>query len=173
GPTALAHVYASGEDRQLAPVSLTAAGLAKEAYEQGRPVLTRRSRRAGSFEHAASAAEGSSTAGGALVYVAGSGQGRRAACSSVVWVPVLQGDQVTALLSLQSSRVDAFDDWHVCLLEDVAAQVSLALATADHFNAAQNERRRLEALHVLETGAAGAADERQVAEALFAALVGP
>jgi len=173
GPTALAHVYASGEDRQLAPVSLTAAGLARDAYEQGRPVLTRRSGRAGSFERAAPAAEGSSTAGGALVYVAGSGQGRRAAFRSVVWVPVLQGEQVTALLCLQSSRVDAFDDWHVSLLEDVAAQVSLALATADHFNAAQNERRRLEALHVLETGAAGAADERQVAEALFAAMVGP
>ena len=67
------------------------------------------------------------------------------------------GDQVTALLSLQSSRVDAFDDWHVQLLEDVAAHVSLALSTAAHFHVAQTERRRLEALHVLEMSATGAA----------------
>jgi PAS domain S-box-containing protein len=107
------------------------------------------------------------------MYVTRSRNRGRIASRSIVWVPVRHGDRITALLSLQSYRAAAFGDWHVSLLEDVAAHVSLALATAEHFNVAQNERRRLEALHALEMGAAGAADERQVAEALFAAVVGP
>ena len=71
------------------------------------------------------------------------------------------------MLSLQSYHEDAFNDWHVKLLEDVAAHVSLALANADHFAQAQSERARLEALHVLEMGVAGASDERQIADAVF------
>jgi signal transduction histidine kinase len=58
----------------------------------------------------------------------------------------------------------------VKLLQDVAAHVSLALANADHFAQAQAERARLEALHVLEMGVAGASDESQIAEAVFAAV---
>jgi len=72
--------------------------------------------------------------------------------------------------SLQSYRDAAFDDWHVRLLQDVAAHVSLALANADHFAQAQSERARLEALHVLEMGVAGASDESQIADAVFAAV---
>jgi signal transduction histidine kinase/GAF domain-containing protein len=168
GPTALAYVCDSGEERQPAPGPLAAASPAREAYERGRPVLIGRSRRAGSLASAAAAA-----ADGRPTDVARSGRGRPGAFRSSVWVPVRQGNRITALLSLQSYQTGAFGDWHVGLLEDVAAQASLALATAGHFNVARNERRRLEALHVLETGAAGAADERQVAEALFAAMVGP
>jgi len=74
------------------------------------------------------------------------------------------------MLSLQSYRDAAFDDWHVRLLQDVAAHVSLALANADHFAQAQSERARLEALHVLEMGVAGASDESQIADAVFAAV---
>jgi signal transduction histidine kinase len=95
------------------------------------------------------------------------GRRRRVASRSIVWVPVRRGDATAALLSLQSYRADAFSDWHVQLLEDVGAHVSLALATADHFQAAQAERRRLEALHVLEMGVAGAGDEQQIADAVF------
>jgi signal transduction histidine kinase len=82
----------------------------------------------------------------------------------------MQGERVTALLSLQSYRPGAFGSWHVQLLEDIAAHVSLALANAGHYAAAQEERRRLEALHVLEMGVAGSADERQIAEAVFNAF---
>src|SRR5258708_13875096 len=71
------------------------------------------------------------------------------------------------MLALQSYREGAFDDWHVKLLQDVAAHVSLALANADHFAQAQAERARLEALHILEMGVAGAADEHQIADAIF------
>ena len=74
------------------------------------------------------------------------------------------------MLSLQSYHDGAFDDWHVKLLQDVAAHVSLALANADHFAQAQAERARLEALHLLEMGVAGASDERQIADAVFAAV---
>jgi signal transduction histidine kinase len=89
---------------------------------------------------------------------------------SFVWVPVLSGEVITAMLSLQSYREGAFDEWHVKLLQDVAAHVSLALANADHFAQAQAERARLEALHVLEMGVAGASDERQIAEAIFSVV---
>jgi PAS domain S-box-containing protein len=173
GPTAEAYVYDSGEERQLAPVPLAAAGPAREAYEKGRAVLIRRSRWARSFESAVPRDDGQRATDGALMYVTRSRKRGRIASRSIVWVPVRHGDRITALLSLQSYRAAAFGDWHVSLLEDVAAHVSLALATAEHFNVAQNERRRLEALHALEMGGAGAADERQVAEALFAAVVGP
>jgi PAS domain S-box-containing protein len=173
GPTAEAYVYDSGEERQLAPVPLAAAGPAREAFEKGRAVLIRRSRWARSFESAAPDQDGHRATDGALMYVTRPRRQGRIASRSIVWVPVRHGDRITALLSLQSYRAGAFGDWHVSLLEDVAAHVSLALATAEHFNVAQNERRRLEALHALEMGGAGAADERQVAEALFAAVVGP
>src|SRR5256885_7345525 len=74
------------------------------------------------------------------------------------------------MLSLQSYAESAFDEWHVKLLQDVAAHVSLALANADHFAQAQTERARLEALHVLEMGVAGASDERQLSEAVFSVV---
>src|SRR5258708_12773771 len=74
------------------------------------------------------------------------------------------------MLSLQSYREGAFDDWHVKLLQDVAANVSLALANADHFAQAQAERARLEALHILEMGVAGATDEHQIADAIFSVV---
>jgi PAS domain S-box-containing protein len=179
GPTAEAYVYDSGEERQLAPVPLAAAGPAREAYENGEPVLIRRSPWARSFERARSflreerGEEGLVTTAGAVMYVTRSGRGKRIATRSIVWVPVRHGEQITALLSLQSYRADAFDDWHVQLLQDVAAHVSLALSTASHFDVAQTERSRLEALHALEMAAAGAADERQIAEAVFKALGGP
>src|SRR5260370_2840518 len=74
------------------------------------------------------------------------------------------------MLSLQSYRESAFDEWHVEILQGVAAHVSLALANADHFAEAQAERARFEALHVLEMGVAGASDERQIAAAVFGAV---
>ena len=107
---------------------------------------------------------------GAAVFVSGPPSDRRMVSRSFVWVPVLSGDRITAMLSLQSYREGAFDEWHVKLLEDVAAHVSLALANADHFAQAQAERARLEALHVLEMGVAGASDERQIAEAIFSVV---
>jgi signal transduction histidine kinase/GAF domain-containing protein len=172
GVTAQAYVYDSGEERQLTPVPLATAGPAREAYEKGRPVLIRRSPWARYFEKEPRNQKDHLAVRGAVMYVTRSGNRRRIASRSIVWVPVRHGDQISALLSLQSYRAGAFSEWHVQLLEDVAAHVSLALSTAEHFSVAQNERRRLEALHVLEMGAAGAADERQVAEALFSAMGG-
>src|SRR5260370_39305581 len=87
-----------------------------------------------------------------------------------VCVPVLSVDRTSALLSLQSYHEAAFDEWRVKLLQAVAAHVSLALANADHFAEAQAERARLEALHELEMGVAGASDESQIAAAIFGAV---
>jgi len=173
GPTAEAYVYDSGEESQVAPVPLASAGPAREAFEKGEPVLIRRSPWAPSFERGRRPEDGPSPAPGAVMYVTRSGKRKRIATRSIVWVPVRHGDQITALLSLQSYRADAFDDWHVQLLQDVAAHVSLALSTAAHFQVAQTERRRLEALHVLEMSATGAADEQQIAEAIFKGLGAP
>src|SRR4029077_7407092 len=61
-------------------------------------------------------------------------------------------------------------DWHVQLLQDIAAHVSLALANAEHFAQAQTERARLEALHLFEMGVAASSDERQLADALFSVV---
>jgi PAS domain S-box-containing protein len=167
GPMADGYSWIDGNET-VYTVALAASGPSREAYETGQPVLVRRSPWASRVE-AQHPVEGLVEAGGAMVYVADADRRGRVAARSIVWVPVRRGEKVTALLSLQSYRAGAFTDWHVHLLEDVAAHVSLALANAEYFAAAQTERRRLEALHVLELGVAGSADEAQIANAVFSA----
>nr|MDQ6949526.1 GAF domain-containing protein [Actinomycetota bacterium] len=105
---------------------------------------------------------------------------------SVAWVPIKEGGQVSAVLSVRSKESDAYEHSTLLFLQQVADQVGLALRNAwsyaslerqaNHLEVAnaalQRERRRLEILHVLETGVAGATDERQITEALFHALHG-
>ena len=166
GPYAEGYVFDSGQEGTVPAVPLATAGPSREAYETGLPVLIRRSPWARGAEREAH--DGDRLVGhGALITFTRSA---RVATRSIVWVPVRHGDRISALLSLQSYRSDAFVEWHVQLLQDVAAHVSLALANADYFAALQTERRRLEALHVLEMGVAGASDERQISEAVFSAL---
>ncbi len=167
GPVAEGYTYYGGEETDIYTVPLAAAGPSRQAYETGQPVLVRRSRWARSIEAQHPAGESLIRGEGAIVYVGGEhSETERRASRSLVWVPVRHGDRISALLSLQSFKADGFNEWHVQLLQDVAAHVSLALANAEHFAAAQAERRRLEALHVLELGVAGSGDERQVAEAV-------
>ena len=170
GPVAEAYVYDSGEEQSLAPVPLASAGPSREAYERGTPVLVRRSPWARTLEIGDRTGGDRVVGPGVVLDVTRPGNHRRVAARSIIWVPVSRGDQVTALLSLQSYRADMFDEWHGQLLQDVAAHVGLALANADHFHAAQTERKRLEALHLLELGVAGAADERQIADAVVGAV---
>lgn len=172
GPVAEGYVWDSGEERPLPPVRLAAAGPSREAYESAQPVLIRRSPWARWME-TGRRLEGDRIVGeGVLFDVTRPGRHRRVATRSIIWVPVRQGEEVAALLSLQSYRADVFDDWHVRVLEDVAAHVGLALANAEHMQAAQTERHRLEALHLLEMGVAGATDEAQIADAIVSALRG-
>jgi GAF domain-containing protein len=103
---------------------------------------------------------------------------------SVAWVPIKEGGDVSAVLSVRSRQADAYEQSTLLFLQQVADQVGLALRNAWSYasverqahhlelaNAAlQTERRRLETLHVLESGVAGVADERQITEALFQAL---
>jgi two-component system, OmpR family, phosphate regulon sensor histidine kinase PhoR len=170
GPVAEGYQYLAGAEEVVPPVALAVTGASREAYETGKPVLIRRNPWARSFSGKELEHEGWRVGQGAAIYISGSPSDRKQVSRSFVWVPVLSGDRITALLSLQSYREGTFNDWHVKLLQDVAAHVSLALANADHFAQAQTERARLEALHVLEMGVAGASDERQIAEAVFPAV---
>jgi len=170
GPIAEGYQYVAGVEEVVPPVALAVTGPSREAYETGRPVLVRHSPWARSFERKGLERERWNVGRGAAVFVSGAPGKHRDVSRSFVWVPVLSGDRITAMLSLQSYHDAAFDDWHVRLLQDVAAHVSLALANADHFAQAQAERARLEALHALEMGVAGASDESQIADAVFAAV---
>jgi len=170
GPIAEGYQYVAGVEEVVPPVALAVTGPSREAYETGRPVLVRHSPWARSFERKGLERERWNVGRGAAVFVSGAPGKHRDVSRSFVWVPVLSGDRITAMLSLQSYHDAAFDDWHVKILQDVAAHVNLALANADHFAQAQAERARLEALHVLEMGVAGASDESQIADAVFAAV---
>src|SRR5438874_5214298 len=170
GPVAEGYQYVAGVEEVVPPVALAVTGPSREAYETGKPVLVRDSPWARTFEGKDLEREVWTVGQGAAVFVSGPPSDRRRVSRSFVWVPVLSGERITAMLSLQSYSESAFDDWHVKLLQDVAAHVSLALANADHFSQAQTERARLEALHLLELGVAEASDERQLAEAVFAVV---
>ena len=167
GPVAEGYQYVGGVEEVVPPVALAVTGPSREAYETGKPVLIRKNPWARSFESKELEREVWTVGQGAAVFVSGPPSDRRRVSRSFVWVPVVSGETITAMLSLQSYSEDAFDDWHVKLLQDVAAHVSLALANADHFTQAQTERARLEALHNLEMGVAASSDERQLAEAVF------
>jgi signal transduction histidine kinase/transcriptional regulator with GAF, ATPase, and Fis domain len=170
GPFAEGYQYVAGVEEVVPPVALAVTGPSREAYETGKPVLVRSSPWANTFRRKDLERERWTVGEGAAIFVSGPPSDRRLVSRSFVWVPVLSGERITAMLSLQSYREATFDDWHVKLLQDVAAHVSLALANADHFAQAQAERARLEALHVLEMGVAGASDERQIAEAIFSVV---
>ena len=171
GPIAEGYQYVAGVEEVVPPVPLAVTGPSREAYESREPVLVRRSPWARAFERKGVEREQWNVGTGAAVFVSGARGTRHLVSRSFVWVPVVNGDRIAALLSLQSYRDHAFDDWHVTLLQDIAAHVSLALANADNFAQAQTERARLEALHQLEMGLAGAGDERQIAEATFIAAM--
>jgi two-component system, OmpR family, phosphate regulon sensor histidine kinase PhoR len=167
GPVAEGYQYVGGVEEVVPPIPLAVTGPSREAYETGKPVLVRNNPWRRTFESKELEREVWTVGQGAAVFVSGPPSDQRKVSRSFVWVPVVSGEQITAMLSLQSYKEGAFDDWHVKLLQDVAAHVSLALANSDHFAQAQTERARLEALHVLELGVAGAADERRLAEAVF------
>src|SRR6266702_4210176 len=167
GPVAEGYQYVAGVEEIVPPVALAVTGPSREAYETGRPVLVRNSPWASSFERSGLERERWTVGHGAAVFVSGPPEEQPHVSRSFVWVPVVSGDSITAMLSLQSYHQEAFSDWHVQLLQDLAPHVTLALANAEHFAQAQTERARLERLHVLELGVARASDERQLAEAIF------
>src|SRR5436309_1584233 len=167
GPIAEGYQYVAGVEEVVPPVALAVTGPSREAYETGKPILVRNNPWRRSFEEKGLQREVWTVGRGAAVFVSGPPDEQRKISRSFVWVPVLSGERITAMLSLQSYTEGAFDDWHVKLLQDVAAHVSLALANADHFAQAQTERARLEALHLFEMGVAGASDERELSEAVF------
>jgi GAF domain-containing protein len=133
GPVAEGYQYVAGVEEVVPPVALAVTGPSREAYETGQPVLVRHNPWRRTFERKGLERERWNVGRGAAVFVSGPPDDRRLVSRSFVWVPVLSGELITAMLSLQSYHDNAFDDWHVKLLQDVAAHVSLALANADHF----------------------------------------
>jgi signal transduction histidine kinase len=131
GPLAEGYVNDSGEEQPLVSVPLAEAGPSRQAYESGRPVVIQRSPWSRPVREGGPAERGLLAAGGALLQVTPGMRRRRRASASIVWVPVPQAGRIRALLSIQAYRYDAFGEWHVAVLQDVAAHVSLALATAD------------------------------------------
>src|SRR5256714_10293996 len=170
GPVAEGYQYVAGVEEVVPPVALAVAGPSGEAYETGAPFVGRNTRWRRAFEEKETKGEVWTVGRGAAVFVSAPPTDPRRISRSFVWVPVLSGDRITAMLSLQSYKEAAFEESDVRLLQDIAAHVSLALANADHFMQAQTERSRLEALHVLEMGVASAPDQRQPADAVFAVL---
>ncbi|MGH7777989.1 MAG: GAF domain-containing protein [Candidatus Dormibacterales bacterium] len=166
-PLAEGYGYDSGHEQRVPTVPLAVAGPSREAYETKDAVLLKRNPWARSVEAQRPAHESLLATEGAAFFVSRPGRRHRTIARSVIWVPVLHEDRVSALLSVQSYRDGAFDEEDVRLLQDIAAHVSLALDNADHYTAAQVERRRLEALHVIELAVAGAVDEAGIAEGVF------
>jgi PAS domain S-box-containing protein len=170
GPVAQGYVWDSGAEVPSPPVPLASAGPSREAYESGRPVLIRRAAWAHALEARHRADSRRIVGEGVVVDVTRPGRKRRVVARSIIWVPVRHGEEITALLSLQSYRADVFDEWHAQVLQDVATYVGLALANAEHLHAAQAERHRLSALHLLELSVAGAADEAEITDAMSRAV---
>src|SRR5260370_15051019 len=156
GPIASGYQYVSGVEEVAPPVALAVTGPSREAYETRRPVLVRKNPWAHAFARKGLERERWNVTEGAAIFPSGPPGDPRLISGSFVWVPVLSGDGITAMLSLQSYRESAFDEWHVEILQGVAAHLSLSLAHADHFSEAQAGRAPLGALHVLEMGVAGA-----------------
>lgn len=146
GAVADGYVFDSGQEQPLVAVPLADSGPSRKAYERGRSIVFRHSPWSSSFSRAGPE-DGELVLGdGALVHVTEASRRRRRTARSIVWVPLRHGDEITALLSLQSYRADAFDDWHVSLLEDMAAHVSLALATAQQVEARERQARMMDAI---------------------------
>ncbi|MBJ7597325.1 GAF domain-containing protein [Candidatus Nephthysia bennettiae] len=145
GPVAEGYVFDGGEEQPVVAVPLAEAGPSREAYETGRPVLIGQSRWARAFAKEPAVA-GLVYGDGAVLQPTRGGRRRRAAARSIVWVPIRHGEEIRALLSLQSYRPEMFDEWHVALLKDVAAHVSLALATAEQVEARDRQARMMEAI---------------------------
>src|SRR5437899_9952851 len=152
GPVAEGYQYVAGVEEVVPPVALAVTGPSREAFETDRPVLVRRSPWARAFARKGVERERWNVGSGAAVFPSKPPGDPRMISRSFVWVPVLSGDLITAMLSLQSYREGAFDDWHVKLLQDVAALVSLPLANAEYLAEAKEQRARLRALQDLVMG---------------------
>jgi signal transduction histidine kinase len=164
GPVAEGFAYDSGGEQWLPAVPLAMAGPARSAYESGRTVSIDRAPWAEAVESAHAPEDTWVMGEGAAVFITRPA-GTHQAARSVTWVPVSVRDAVGALLSIQAYRPNAFSPADVKLLEDLAPYVGLALANAEHFEASKAESHRLEALHRVQLGLAGAADPEQVVRA--------
>ncbi|HEX6487988.1 MAG TPA: ATP-binding protein [Candidatus Dormibacteraeota bacterium] len=166
GPVAEGFAYDSGGEQWLPSVPLAMAGPARTAFESGQTVMIRRAPWADAVESARAPEETWVMGEGAAVFVTRPA-GERQAARSVAWVPVQVAEGQGALLSIQAYQPGAFEEADVRLLEDLAPYVGLALANAKHYEDSRAESRRLEALHRVQLGLAGAADPEQVVTAVL------
>ncbi len=77
--------------------------------------------------------------------------GATAVPQSSLWVPLLQDNQPTGLISLQSYEPGKYTETDVQLLRSIATQTSLAIANAQFFEEIQASNKRLRQLDHLKT----------------------
>ena len=99
GPVAEGYQYVAGVEEIVPPVALAVTGPSREAYETGRPVLVRNSPWASSFERGGLERERWTVGHGAAVFVSGPPEEQPHVSRSFVWVPVVSGNTITAMLS--------------------------------------------------------------------------
>src|SRR5207248_882066 len=102
GPVAEGYQYVAGVEEVVPPVALAVAGPSREAYETGVRVLVRNNPWRRAFEEKEIKREVWTVGQGAAVFVSAPPTDPRRISRSFVWVPVLSGDRITAMLSLQS-----------------------------------------------------------------------
>ena len=77
--------------------------------------------------------------------------GETAVPQSSLWVPLLQDNQPTGLISLQSYEPGCYTETDVQLLRSIATQTSLAIANAQFFEEIQASNKQLRQLDHLKT----------------------
>ncbi len=85
-------------------------------------------------------------------------------------VPILVGDQVTGVISVQRYQPHAFDDGDVSLLSTIAANTGVALENARLFQAERAHAARQAALVRLSASIAAARDEAEICQRLAEGL---
>jgi signal transduction histidine kinase len=81
---------------------------------------------------------------------------------SYLGIPILMGNEVTGVISVQSNQRHAFDDGHVRLLTTLAANMGVAIENARLFQAERAQARRQAALFRLSVDIAGANTETEI-----------
>lgn len=85
---------------------------------------------------------------------------------SLIYAPIVKGDTVIGLLSVQSYAFNAFTDRDVRLIDTIATQAATAIDNARLFDSRARSLQRLTALQRITTGIAGSLDMELVLSAI-------
>src|SRR5207302_624910 len=85
---------------------------------------------------------------------------------SGAWVPVLEGGDTRAVLSIHSKDAEAYEDSTITFLGQVADEVALALRNAHSYAALEAQRRRLEVVNAVGRRLASSLDRWSIMRTL-------